>query len=87
MFYHLYESKSYRKDKTLYNQHKTNKIKSIISKIGIDNLLKNNIKKIEEKLTKKDALALEMELISKYSNVIDKSGILTNITNGVEHCI
>lgn len=87
MFYHLYESQSYRKDKTLYNPHKINKIKSIISKIGIDNFLENNIKKIEEKLTEKDALALEMELISKYGKVIDKSGILTNITDGGEYCI
>ncbi len=44
MFYHLYESQNKRKDKTVYNKHKTNKIKSIIDKIGIDNFIENNIK-------------------------------------------
>jgi hypothetical protein len=86
-FYHLYESQSLRKDKTLYNPYKANKIKSVINKIGVECFIENNIRILKADLTEKDALALEMELISKYGKVIDKSGILTNITDGGEYCI
>jgi hypothetical protein len=87
MFYHLYESQSLRKDKTLYNPYKTNKINSVINKIGVKCFIENNIRILKADLTEKDALALEMELIIKYGKVIDKSGILTNITDGGEYCI
>lgn len=82
MFYHLYESQNKRKDKTVYNKHKTNKIKSIIDKIGIDNFIENNIKIIINNLTETDALDKEKELILKYGKIIDNTGILTNITDG-----
>ena len=86
-FYHLYESQNYRKDKTLYNKHKTNKIKSIISKIGIDEFIETKIKVIKDNLTEKEALDLEKTLILKYGKLIDNTGILTNITDGGEFCI
>ena len=87
MFSHLYESQSLRKDKTLYNLYKTNKIKSIINKIGIDYFIENNIRILHKNLTENESLELEKNLISKYGKIIDKSGILTNITDGGEFCV
>jgi len=87
MYYHLYTSASYRKDKTIYNKHKTNKIKSIVDKIGIELFSQNNIKIIKDKLTEKEALQLKAQLILKYGKLINNTGILTNITDGGEFCI
>jgi hypothetical protein len=87
MYYHLYKSQSVRKDKTTYNKHKDNKIKASINKLGYDYFVENNIKVIQDKLTEKEALNLEKELIKKYGKIIDNTGSLTNITDGGEFCI
>lgn len=85
--YHLYEFQNYRKDKTLYNKYKTNKIKSIIKSVGEEYFLNHCIKIIKDRLTNEEALLLEKAEIEKYGKLIDGTGILTNITDGGEYCI
>lgn len=68
-------------------QKDSNKIKKGIITDILNKNLKPKINIIKQNITLKEAYSLEKKLIIKYGKIIDKSGILANISNGGEEVI
>lgn len=77
--FHLKEAKKVLAGAQCFNYHKTNTIISILAENKIPSIIM-----IKKNLSKIKADALEKSLIKSLGKKIDKTGILTNITDGGE---
>jgi len=64
-----------------------NKIKNSIIKDILNKKLKPEVKIINQNITLEEAFAIEKTLIKKYGKIVDKNGILANISEGGEGII
>lgn len=84
--YHLYDSQN-KTTGRVYNKLKCNKINKLISMIGYDNFVKNNIIILFDNLTEQESLIKESEIIKLHGRINNNTGILSNMTDGGEFSV